>query len=477
MLSRFWNTAYHQNLPDTYTIEDPMKLHSHFSDQSQDDSPAISAHIEILQLETAGCSFPVSVSVVDSPLVTAPISGPPEPASLRESETEWKQFMHQAKAVHSDRSLNSHIVGTREAAIGSAMSNLLARVTRPVTNLERSGTPEALYLSTDEATAAVSGRNEFPGPIITEGQQIFQFKGPGRPIEQLLAEYPPTLRVSVQDFSGALWEPSFRIIPMSDLQTRFLSAPGTIHQHPWNALDLYNPFPEDYPLTPRFLVNSPDCRFLHDLKSFLMHTDSASRPSPKRKDMARWYALERDILLAEPHAATDSHQDGNGMGTWLTVNEGRIGFGWLSRPSPAQTAAWKLSHESGPSADGEEIPRQAQWRAIVLQPGQTVYFPGGTIHFVFRPEECQTLVFSGHVLRRSQTCNWIRLLSVQLRQPQAQNEDMETTAKDLVRYAVPVLRAAVKRGWADRYGGVEEIERFMDLKKVSKDAALVVLGC
>jgi hypothetical protein len=60
----------------------------------------------------------------------------------------------------------------------------------------------------------------------------------------------------------------------------------------------------------------------------------------------------------------------------------------------------------------------------VLRLGHTIYFESGTIHFVFRLQGTQMLMFGGHVLRWSRIPLWIDVLRKQLSSPDTPNEDL-----------------------------------------------------
>lgn len=85
---------------------------------------------------------------------------------------------------------------------------------------------------------------------------------------------------------------------------------------------------------------------------------------------------------------TGPYMDSHGFSTWLTVQEGRVGFGWMSRPTKQELNNWK-SDPHGYTG--------GQWRYVVLQPGQTIFFGPGTIHYVFRVREGQTFMLSSVV--------------------------------------------------------------------------------
>ncbi|KAK8029399.1 hypothetical protein PG993_010690 [Apiospora rasikravindrae] len=123
--------------------------------------------------------------------------------------------------------------------------------------------------------------------------------------------------------------------------------------------------------------------------------------------------------------------DSHGLATWITIQEGQFGFAWMSRPTTEQRQAWMQ--------DIEYYDQGQQWRYWILKPGQTVFFPSGTIHSVFRIRQTQTLGLVGHILQWSGLEQWIDVVRKQADAPNSTNEDMTDVCKwfpvieDLVR--------------------------------------------
>ncbi|KAK0723570.1 hypothetical protein B0T26DRAFT_611926, partial [Lasiosphaeria miniovina] len=72
------------------------------------------------------------------------------------------------------------------------------------------------------------------------------------------------------------------------------------------------------------------------------------------------------------------------------------------------------------------------WRYVVLSPGQTVFFPSGTIHFVFRVQGEQTFALGGHILQWSSVDRWLEVVIAQMKNPEITNEDIEQSASKYV---------------------------------------------
>lgn len=105
---------------------------------------------------------------------------------------------------------------------------------------------------------------------------------------------------------------------------------------------------------------------------------------------------------------------------------------------------------------------------MVLRPGQTVYFEAGTIHFVFRLEQHQTLLVGGHVLRWSRIESWMEVVLAQLRFPNTTNEDLQPSVRAYVKAVAQLVSEQLSLGRSDELGGKEAVARFFDLKTVSR---------
>lgn len=131
------------------------------------------------------------------------------------------------------------------------------------------------------------------------------------------------------------------------------------------------------------------------------------------------------------------HQDSHGFGSFITVNQGLFGFGWLMNPDEKQRKAWVARPHT--FCDG-------QWRYVVLRPGQTVYFPAGTVHFVFRHRAAgQTLAFGGHVLRKSTVHLWLQCIMQEKINPAITNEELTSAARRSIAQVIEWMCGAPDR--------------------------------
>jgi hypothetical protein len=103
-----------------------------------------------------------------------------------------------------------------------------------------------------------------------------------------------------------------------------------------------------------------------------------------------------------------------------------------------------------------------------MKPGQTVFFPAGTVHFVFRLPAAggHTLAFGGHVLRCSNIVHWIKTLLEEKASPNVTNEDLTSSAPGYLDRVEKFVRHAQSNGTVEKWGGAEAVEEFLRLKEV-----------
>ncbi|OCL13859.1 hypothetical protein AOQ84DRAFT_309856 [Glonium stellatum] len=332
------------------------------------------------------------------------------------------------------------------------MHDLLSRASQPVT----SGTDdqiEAYYLTGEEAATRLEPHAVLNGPIITHYQQQFKWaQHKGRPIEQLFRRIGnPNRTVSVQKPSLSLKEPSFIAMRLGDVQDSFQE--NIVSDDPLNVLDLRNPLPRS--VLPNFLTGE-DCQLLSRLRDTVLEGATAERCTASLADWNVWRDDEDWVTLAQGGAHTLMHEDSCGKATWLTVQEGQLGFGWMSRPTKDEKHAWSTSPND--YAGGK-------LRYIVLHRDQTIYFEAGTVHFVFRLAQCQTLLLGGHILRWSRVDLWMETVLNQLKFPNTTNEDVLPLTPKYVRTIADLIENKKKLGRAEELGGEDAISRFFDLKE------------
>lgn len=309
---------------------------------------------------------------------------------------------------------------------------------------------EMLFLSGAEAAAMLRPGVYHDGPILTEGQQPM----PLQSVQDFLEEYyDDDTTVFVQDPSVkiASGQHFAREVTIEKVKKRILE--GKTKGRPWNCLELATHVEDG--LRPAFLAGE-DTRLLTKLK-----LERATQYAGRRSYPQGYKEVEKWALLAESGALTEPHQDSHGYSTYITVNQGRVGFGWLSFPTAEERKKW--------TEDAGNIPGD-RFRYVVLKPGQTVYFPAGTVHFVFRlPSAGHTLAFGGHVLRCSNIAHWVKTMLKERSNPQITNEDLTSSAPGYLNRVEKFVTQAQKNGTLEKWGGAGEVEEFLRLKKEFMD--------
>ncbi|KAL2168168.1 hypothetical protein VTG60DRAFT_336 [Thermothelomyces hinnuleus] len=182
--------------------------------------------------------------------------------------------------------------------------------------------------------------------------------------------------------------------------------------------------------------------------------NSAERVAAAGQDWNIWRNVTDWALLSEGGHNTAPHMDSHGYSTRITVQEGHIGFGWLSNPSQRREQAWISDPQN--YTEGE-------WRYVILSPGQTVFFPSGTIHFVFRARGEQTSALGGHILQWSSIDRWLEVVVAQMKNPEITNEDMESDASKYVQIVKGVVENRIRAGREEEVGGRDLIDKFLFL--------------
>jgi hypothetical protein len=351
--------------------------------------------------------------------------------------------------VNYDREYVAKISEILEAA-GRAKSNdtgrsQARRILELLQKAEVAGEEEALYLTASEAESHLQPGRFCRNVIITAEQQPL----PLQTIEQFLDEfYEDDAQVWIQDSSAKSGKnsPAVRQVKIRAVKERIAGRSST---KPWNLLELATHHEDG--LRPAFL-NNEDCRLLTKLKIPGAADEARRRTYPQGfKEVEKW------ALLAQAGALTEPHQDSHGYSTYITINVGLVGFGWLSSPTEAERIQWRkhpLKFVGG------------TWRYVILKPGQTVFFPAGTVHFVFRlPSVGNSLAFGGHILRCSNIAHWARTLLEERDAQNVTNEDLTDSATGYLERVGRFVTQASKSGQTERWGGEEEIAEFLRLKK------------
>lgn len=311
---------------------------------------------------------------------------------------------------------------------------------------------EALVLSGEDAAAQVEA-GPAGCPIFTSGQQMFQWENKSRPIEEIFRRMENLNRtVSVQIPSRKPHQHSFSKKKLFECQQRFTANVDT--DDPWNILDLRNPLPPT--VMPKFLAGE-NCQVLPRVRDAVLSGSSAERTVAAKEKWNEWLDVLDWVLLSEAGHNTAPHMDSHGLSTWITIQEGQFGYGWLSKPTKEERDAW--------IADPQTF-TGGRWRFTVLTPGKTVFFGSGTIHFVFRLRHGQTLGLGGHILQWTGLETWVTIMREQLKNSQITNEDVEWSAPKYLRVITDLVMNRIKSGRVAELGGQEAVDRYMGLVKV-----------
>lgn len=307
---------------------------------------------------------------------------------------------------------------------------------------------EVLCLNATEAKDIFSPGNFHKGPVLTEGQQPM----PLQTVDDFLGEYyNDNAKLHVQDSSVKIAKKVLAVkqVTIAKVKERLSGKPS---EYPLNCLELATHVEDG--LRPRFLDHQ-DCRLITKLKN-----PEFDGTLGRRALEAGYKEIEKWALLAEGGAHTEPHQDSHGYSTYITVNQGEVGFGWMSNPSPEDRRNWHHKLNIPPYEVGD------YWRYVVLRAGQTVTFPAGTVHFVFRlPSAGHSLAYGGHFLRCSTLVHWVKTMLEQKSNPDVSNEDLSGTAHGYLEQVEVFVRQAQQKGNTAIWGGDEAVEEFLSLKQ------------
>ncbi len=296
--------------------------------------------------------------------------------------------------------------------------------------------------------------------MFTEGQQRFQWPGKDRPIEQVL-RYMGDLgfdrKVSAQAPNLSVQGESYQSMTLQEVQDQLFSEEPT--DNPLNLLDLQTSLPS---VLPAFLEGE-NCQLLRRVRDAALMGGSVERIAASGEDWSTWRNVIEWGVVSEGGNNTASHMDANAYSTWLTIQEGCIGFAWMSRPSRQEEAEWMSRPHSYVAG---------KWRYVVLSVGETVFFPPGTIHLVFRIQGVQTYAQGGHILQWSNLVRWLEVVIAQMQNQDSTNEEMASSAPQLVHLVKGLVENRIKAGRVEELGGRDAVDRFFALVEVADSPSL-----
>ncbi|KAK3985469.1 hypothetical protein QBC44DRAFT_299108 [Cladorrhinum sp. PSN332] len=330
-----------------------------------------------------------------------------------------------------------------------------SKITREILLKSKPPTMEEANFCTGQEAAALAELGSNDIPIFTKGQQRSHWDSTSRPITQFfdyMEELGLKRTVSVQIPSRSCQTQSFVKKELWEVRDRFLSQqpPACASQDPWNLLDLQNPLPS---ILPAFLEGK-NYQLLQLIRNAALTGITAERQAATTAAWNTWQNVTNWALLSEGGHNTPPHMDSHGYSTWITVQEGFAGFGWMSRPTPDEQDAW-ISDPHGYTG--------GEWRYVVLRPGDTVFFTSGTIHHVFRVTGGpQTLSLGGHILQWSGIVKWIEVIMAQLQHPDITNEDLNKATK-YVQIVKNFVNIRIEKDRLGNIGNLAEAEKFIEL--------------
>jgi hypothetical protein len=243
-------------------------------------------------------------------------------------------------------------------------------------------------------------------PIFANGQQDFSWSSDSRPISQLLNLYHLQESIYINEASLPLNGASYYRKYMAVVRFRFSENEDYSERKSWNLLDTRCPLGGAYNVCSKFLQNNSNCILLIEIKEGFLNAGSSGRATASGKILVG-HDVERRVLIAEPGAIIgphhDSHDDSHRWETFITANEGLIGFAWLDRPTEEELCSWVKDPQGF---------RGGKWCYTVLRVEQTMWVPSGLIHFVLRRsgDSRQTMAISGHSVRYTDIGNWAYLV-------------------------------------------------------------------
>ncbi|KAM0231988.1 hypothetical protein ACHAP5_010881 [Fusarium lateritium] len=219
-----------------------------------------------------------------------------------------------------------------------------------------------------------------------------------------------------------------------------------LHDEPqgesWNFLDEFDRLP---PSTPSFL-SGPKSQL------FTRICEASDGRAVNRQGL---YFM----LLSCGGCHTSSHVDATGIGVYLNIHEGLFGFGWIAVQNIDDVRAW----HKGPLS----VKHLARY--VVLRPGQTIFFPTGTIHFVFRLEDHyqgQTFGTGGNILLWHGIMDWLTVLRRQELDKSGQYGDVTAAfTRPYVKTMLEMMNACITTNDVEDVGVMEEAIRIAAILK------------
>ncbi|VTT78633.1 unnamed protein product [Fusarium fujikuroi] len=288
-------------------------------------------------------------------------------------------------------------------------------------------------------------------PIVAKNQQPYQWQSGEPPIKQIFDQwrYDEDLMVYVQPSSRRQNELSYEESTIGEVADRFLT--DETPEDPCNLLDCRCPFQNVHP---KFLESS-HCQFLHLIQERSFNVKSVQRDAASTVEMWQYKMFDKGLLIGQGGANSDFHIDSNGWGTWITVQQGEVGFLFMANFSKEERETWRK----------DRAYNNGKVRYVVLRPKQTIWFPPGTVHAVVRLET--TVSITGHGLRWCDITIWLEVLDTERDDPEITNEYMkDESILRMLNSALQMIEKRILHDDVDAIGGLEEAKRNVATIKV-----------
>lgn len=357
-----------------------------------------------------------------------------------------------------------------------SLHSLLERIQPPMTtdHLEtHANQADALILNLKKFEKQVQ-KWQFLGPIFMVEEENAPTTADSQydaPLHRLMQSVRDSDPLSVQIASTKIKTGVRAVrITISELKS-IMNNPNSPH-YPVNSLDLH----ASYSKRPA-AFNAPDFGLLGDLSRLMV---SQSGPTLGRTVYGAIPWIEREQwALVSRGGLTQPHTDSHGLWTYLSVEQGQMGFIWWSKPDEKDLEWWaeNVAYNTG----------RGKWCYVVVKPGDMVFFPPLTVHAVFRLQQGEpTFVTGGHLLRYSLVGQWAKACAFQMRSPDhnVTNESVADVPEWIWKVAQMIARdqaaddesdqeapnqqdQAPSRRLMDRLGGEESMDLFWSNARVS----------
>lgn len=321
---------------------------------------------------------------------------------------------------------------------------------------------DALIMKPIELQERLASAQSYPGPIFVNDLDDLVFghhKNGSGAIEDFLNQLPPdSTLVPVQGPSETVGLNSNRSTDRRIGQLKEAAWDTTSELFPFNVLDMHSA--RHSQIRPRGFA-SANCDLLPTIQGNITAADPAIGA---KRNPASIPAREAWVCFSNG-GLTRLHSDSHGMSTFLTINSGRLGFVWWSRPTTEDLRQW--------AARPLVAPPQARMCCKILETGWRVFMPPGLVHAVYRLQDgTPTLITGGHILRYVDLAPWAQACALQMEHPATTNEDV-SDIPEWIWQAARILATDKKE--TQIWGGADAADVFWEQAKVNQNTRMPTL--